>query len=301
MSCINTLRPGDTINGLLIDEVIIERIYCDSDSYIYNSDERFLTRTFDMLEVAWCLHIGIYKSSDQIYLSLEPNLHSSEWSSMLENGIFLNLGITRISEDKAYELYNKLSQMGANFSSGIVPNFEIIIGALTSIIPCQIRFLPLLSAGGYYEQETENIVIGNNQGQLDILFALIHEYTHYLLRDYDYHREINTIKDYITDGQEFICNIVAAVVCNDLLHKSMMVPFEETKEKNEQVTTNILEVIDQYSKKIINQYREVDCSKVKPVEIQVRPGLIALPKDENKRLFEIILNEISPVMPVEEE
>jgi len=167
--------------------------------------------------------------------------------------------------------------------------------------------LPLfIDAGGYFQNGIQQITIGNNQSHLMILFSLIHEYTHFLLQDSDIIKispETNT--EYIVNPEELICNLVAYSVCSKLLPESITKNknFEEWMDINRMLSESVFDkeyVLGKakfYSDKILEEYAGVNQSEVTVLKDQLVTELYVLPEEENKKLFELILNDISPLIP----
>lgn len=301
------LTVGDLINDIKIEEVLVERICYDTDRH-YGNMEEFFDSKIGSDDKKWLFYVCIFKNGNQAYLHLDANPHSSVYDELLyESDEFPNCGLTSISWGIAKELCYKLSQFGKEISLYKIQNFERTISTIVSIIPCEVKFLPLfIDAGGYFQNGIQQITIGNNQSHLMILFSLIHEYTHFLLQDSDIIKiSPETIKEYIVNPEELICNLVAYSVCSKLLPESI------TKNKNFEQWRDIKRMLSEsvfdkeyvlgktkfYSDKILEEYAGVNQSEVTVLKDQLVTELYVLPEEENKKLFELILNDISPLIP----
>lgn len=311
------------INNILLEEALVERICLESFTQIpsrINNDT-----------IKWLFIVGIYKSKDMFYLLLDANDKSSAIDDMLENGTFPNTGLVQISKETAMVFTKKLSELGKEYFKYSFPGFQKIISLLTSAIPCRVTFEPRFNEGGHYDRVKKEIVIANNSSQFCMIVSLVHEYVHHLLNSDRIPPE--TWKEYLVDIDEYVCNSVAAEIIsvilgfdfikriieneipqflqvqNDLFKRNIAsAPLVASPEalfyldlhyRKEQLKTNldIQAIVDSLVDKIISKM----CS-LNPESIEMRTdcsqiGLVKLSFDDNRILYNMIVKELSSLMP----
>jgi hypothetical protein len=202
-------KVGTSIDCIYLEDALVERIYLN---YSYPNSLSF---SIDMNLVDWLFMVGIYKSKDQYFLLLDLNDHSSAIDMMIEDGICPNTGLKLISENIAIELTEKISKLGQEYFAIDIPDFHKIMVALVSSMECKIVFSPLLCEEGYFNRINKEIVVANNNSQFCMIWAVVHEYVHYLLNSE--RNPSRTYEEYLCDNEEYLCDSVAFKLMNSLL------------------------------------------------------------------------------------
>lgn len=326
---------GMNFNGIQLEKALVERILTE---YRF---PKFMNQSMNVEMIDWLFQVGIYESKEQYYLFLESNDHNSFVNYLIDNGFSLNTGIVQISKEDAIDLMAKISELGKEYFAIPIANFQEIMNLMISAMDCPVRLTPLLQVHGYYDKMRKEIVIANNMSQFDMIWTLMHEYVHFLLNsdklppqtieEYDSDKEeylCNTVAmDFIVSGlgDDFVQTIVenatrkiSPVDCkeaNEIKHyfdefgeKMVFSPEErclmayvlntaeyfETEKDLIDFAHLLFERIwtSFHSQEEKNIETKIDCSQ---------SGFVLLSSDDNKKLYDIIINEMLPRMPSEDD
>ena len=312
---------GTYINGVALEKALVERVYC---TFYYPSS---LKAPIHGTLSEWVFLVGIYRSKEDYYLLLEENDQSSTVNQMINECLFPNTGLLLISKEKAMELTERISKLGSEFFSLSVPNFQELISAMVSSMKCKIRFDVLLDMGGYYIPSRNEIVVAKNNTQMGIIFSLVHEYVHFLRNSKRRSkRKIpQTYEEYEDDKEEDICNRVARAFLvkvldrdivqgvGDGLASKMQLRKDGIKAAQQDVVFSKEEELflcfpcDKKTQKACNRLLdhilgEFEAQKDTKTSIDCsQSGLVRLSREDNEKLIDMILKEISPMMPAYEE
>ena len=316
---------GGNINGVQLEEALIERIYTELKSPIS------VKCTININTVDWLFMVGIYKSKGKYYLLLDTNDHNSEVEYMIEENTLPNTGFIQISQEEAISLTKSMADFGKEYFAYTLPCFELLLNAIVASIPCRVSFQPLLDETGYYSKADKQIVIANNNSQISIIWALLHEYVHFLLNSD--RMPPCTIEEYIADKEEYLCNAVAynfiislfgndfvKTICENILLKIQNASLDSNniskkpmeymnfspEEKlifsvmNEEKYLNeesLQDDIDSLINRILTAF-EYQTEKNIEGKIDCRQtGLVVLSRCDNEKLYDMIVHEISVMMP----
>lgn len=305
------------INNEIIENVIVERVYT-----IIPPPTIDLSLPISSSQIEWGFYIGIFKCLSSTYLILSANKYNHLISEIYESYEAPNLGFTKIEEDVAYQLSNELEKLGLEYFENTIPDFDLLINALLSIIPQEINvsFGIMFNRDGYYDSKRKEIGINIATSQFEVLFALIHEYVHYLLSD-ENNSKISTYEEYLTDKSENICNEIARKVlkkfCPKIISKIIkdeiskldlsgfidtlfnITPIEyKILQKQTDNLNNYSNIINKIADKIICDLSDA-ISKTKDnisKTIIEQSGLVRLNGTDNNNLLKLIFQSVSSLI-----
>lgn len=323
---------GNTINCIYLERALVERIY--TKPRVYNSLKCSINESL----VEWVFLVGIYQSKDKFYLSLESNDYSFEANQMIEDDTFPNTGFMEISESTALEISEKISQLGKEFFEISIPNFHILMALIVSTMGCEVSFDTLLDENGHFDKANNRIVVANNISQFCMMWTLFHEYVHFLRKSEE--KKPDTFEEYWTNKEEYLCNAVAFELMKIFFDKDLVISIVESalfKIKNDVLRVSDLNTLkegdfrnlfspEEYSiisfcsMLSINKSNEETQSTVDSIVAQIlesiefktdkefeidinceQTGLVKLSPVDNQKLYDIIINVISPMMPTLED
>lgn len=304
---INTLKAGDLINGKEITDIIIERALC-SDLPIFNDERNITLSSFDEA-FDWIMWVGVYRSGNFYLLYGELNNKSKCSSDYIDElPDIINIQLNSSEAEKVIQL---LTDLGKYYFQIQIPGFSQLMNQIVSSIPCKISFEPLFGPNnGLYSRCDNSIIVANNNTQIGMIFALIHEYTHYLYRN-NCSSNYTTLGDYINDKEELICNSVARrFVCNFLSDVSksdnsfverMGNCIEKLVEaKNidylcycfgnlffdiSSTKTNEDPIVDELLNSILTNIEQAKCETITEIK---QSGLVRLSREDNRRFYEFL-------------
>lgn len=301
------LKKGDIVNSIVITDVIAERVYCSNRLYSTDVIADELPMDDIGLLSEWVICVGVYKSYNDTFLNISLNWQGAVCCAMAEYDMLPNEGIVKVSKEEGKQIEKELKSFGQEFFRYQIKNFDMVLSRMLSIIPCNVSFEPLFnSRDGHYLRHNQSITVANNSSQVMILFGLLHEYTHYLLKDMP-ERTIKTYGEYKDDPQEYVCNNVAFKVlmhiCPELIEE-LSEEFHNLSGDIQQASHELITLMDLIISEqksdmyeLINELSELIVSKY---EMTTETGYKFLPseafklrKDENDKLFSYIMNELS--------
>lgn len=304
---INTLKAGDLINGKEITDIIIERALC-SDLPIFNDERNITLSSFDEA-FDWIMWVGVYRSGNFYLLYGELNNKSKCSSDYIDElPDIINIQLNSSEAEKVIQL---LTDLGKYYFQIQIPGFSQLMNQIVSSIPCKISFEPLFGPNnGLYSRCDNSIIVANNNTQIGMIFALIHEYTHYLRRNI-LSPNYNTLGDYKNDREESICNSVARRFVWNLLSnisktdysfveriKNCIEKMVEDKDIDSlccyfgalfdnicSTKVNDDPVADELFNKIITNIKQVKCEMITEIK---QSGLVRLSIEDNGRFYEFL-------------
>ena len=328
---------GISINGILITEVIVERVVCNVIKFLSDISNMKLG-SFSQIEEDWLIMVGVYKGKgyddkEGYYLILKNSSRMDDFIFDEELQIQYNTGVLNISEMQAQEISEHLFEFGKDKLKQL-PFFETFINTMCTIMETNevaVEFYPFFNMkGGMYNPISNSITIRNNQSHFMIMHSLLHEYVHFLLgSEPGTEYTAQTMEQYRNNEEEFICNTVAWVVLHNLYNL-----FDIFKDRIERFFNAAKEVVnnpdsqesfrDTYYEELlifenividdINNFdvktREMvsllvdkictdfnNCKNIKDFSIK-QSGCVVLNNDDNKKLYDYIINELSPMFTI---
>lgn len=317
---------GCYINGIYLEKALVERLCLSYPKSIS------LKCSMDVNFVDWMFLVGIYKSQEKYFLLLEANEHSSAIDSMIDDGIFPNTGFKLISDSTAAELTSKISKLGNEYFEIFTREFNELMGSIISSMDCQVVFTPLLNVAGYFDRNEKVIVVANNNSQFLMIWTLVHEYVHFLLNSDK--KPPSTIEEYLCSKEEYLCDTIAFKLVTKIFGIDVITSIIEkalSKMKNAYSIAfgfNVLKecdlrdilspeeycimayymtenvgndkelqfTIDYIFGRILSVF-ETKTSKTSKTHINcTQTGLVKLAPSDNHFLFDIIMNELSPMI-----
>ena len=257
---------------------------------------------------------------------------------MIDDGDFSSTGLILISQAQAIDLTTKLCELGKDYFIYTSPQFENLMSKITAAIPCQVLFKSLLNNCGYYDRTKKQIVVASNKSQITMIWSLVHECAHFLLSS---NRIVpHTYEEYMLDEEEHICNYIAQRFITenvdgdfiktiiesalgkinnvipkkqddwDSLGEEDIISLEERLWINYIISREMLYLKKEEELiKLENSVYDRFCvflksqmgKKIAPRIDCRQTGLVVLSLRENKKLYNIIMNEISDMMPSEDD
>ncbi|MBR5528048.1 MAG: hypothetical protein IKV97_03520 [Clostridia bacterium] len=308
---------GNIVDGIELDRVLVERICME---YI---ERQGVDGPLDV-SANWMFIVGIYESEGKYYLLLEANDHSSVIDDMIERNLFPNTGLSLISEERALELVSIISDLGKEYFAYNISNFRELINLLVLSVGCRVRFATLFGKSGYYDKTRQEIVIANNTSQIGMIGSLVHECIHFFVNSKRTPPHTNV--DYFFDEEEYLCNSVARIIITQCLGNDfvkniiesaylkvqqmalnnaenvVLLPEESLFLENEILdkcfkhTRDLQSTIDFYTTCVEKMLKsEADNKIIMDVDCS-QSGFVELSRADNNLLYDIIKNEISPML-----
>ncbi|MCQ2425133.1 MAG: ImmA/IrrE family metallo-endopeptidase [Lachnospiraceae bacterium] len=196
------------INGVKIEQIVVERVFCDLDN---KTDLQTMNE--------WVYHIGVCVSKGKYYLCLEGNDQNLLFSIIIDEKEYEFDNIKELSFDEANEIIDYLQLLGAEKKGELVPQFSKMMLMIMNSVPFHICFEPCDTHNGIYNKKTNTIIIANNQSQLSMMFALLHEVTHCLC--HSNRCSPRRADQYLNDKEENICNATAIILLDFILNSPL--------------------------------------------------------------------------------
>ncbi len=269
--------------------------------------------------------VGVYKREHHYYLQLSYNLFSNFVDTCFDNNSLPNCGVIELSEQEANNHINNLSKFGKNIYDIKLKNFDTFLNTLTSVIPCEVDFLPLFDQNGIFFRDDNYIAIANNNSHFSIIFALLHEYVHYLTQELNHAQASpKTQGEYIYDFWENLCNATALNIVRHYFPEHITNNYNKLMKTiidTPIITLDNLDVnnfsIEQIyimqdlflsDRKIDAFARKISSDIIKEIDEKLKSnpdnnidfhqsGLAVLSDDDNQKLYDYIINEVSPLIP----
>lgn len=269
-------------------------------------EKLYVEESFD----EWVYRVGIYLTDDDQYcVILDYNFESSFVDRLIENGEpMANEGFAIISENEAKILINKFEQLKNIYEENLFleettelneefDEFNKIMNALIEISPYPVFFESTISKTlGSCVYRMPCITVCNNQSQFDIMNTTLHEIAHAWLHK---NRVRNGIKN---KDLEFEADFVAAWVLKKLGFSTQRCYFNiwcsSFIHEIELSDIELVECLKEFAGNLAMLIREKmeNVSSINNGNYYA-PEYIKLGLNSNKKLLDIIMNDISPKIP----